>query len=135
MGLPRCLSGKESTCHAGITGDTGSIPGSGRSSGGWHGNPLQYSYLENPLTEDLEGPQSIGFCKNSDTTKATYHTHTYHHELQARGRCRPSKGRKTIHRKRKIKRSLNRCFPSGVVGREKISQDGLVRLSCLTFCK
>ena len=27
---------------------TGSIPGSGRSPGGGHGNPLQYSCLENP---------------------------------------------------------------------------------------
>ena len=27
----------------------GSIPGSGRSPGGRHGNPLQYSYLENPM--------------------------------------------------------------------------------------
>ena len=29
-------------------GSVGSIPGLGRSSGGGHGNPLQYSYLENP---------------------------------------------------------------------------------------
>ena len=29
--------------------DTGLIPGSGRSPGGWHGNPLQYSCLENPM--------------------------------------------------------------------------------------
>ena len=28
--------------------DVGSIPGSGRSPGGGHGNPLQYSCLENP---------------------------------------------------------------------------------------
>ena len=28
--------------------DTGSIPGSGKSPGGGHGNPLQYSCLENP---------------------------------------------------------------------------------------
>ena len=27
----------------------GSIPGLGRSPGGGHGNPLQYSYLENPM--------------------------------------------------------------------------------------
>ena len=30
------------------TGDLGSIPGSGRSSGEGNGNPLQYSWLENP---------------------------------------------------------------------------------------
>jgi len=29
--------------------DPGSIPGSGRSPRGGHGNPLQYSFLENPL--------------------------------------------------------------------------------------
>ena len=31
------------------SGDTGSNPGSGRSPGGRHGNPLQYSCLENPM--------------------------------------------------------------------------------------
>ena len=30
-------------------GDTGSIPGLGRSPGEGHGNPLQYSFLENPM--------------------------------------------------------------------------------------
>ena len=29
--------------------DIGSIPGPGRSAGGGHGNPLQYSCLENPI--------------------------------------------------------------------------------------
>ena len=48
-GLPRWLSGKESACNAGDAGDTGSIPGSGRSPGGGNGNPLQYSCLENPI--------------------------------------------------------------------------------------
>ena len=40
---------KESACSAGDTGDTGSIPGSGRSPGGGHGNAFQYSCLENPM--------------------------------------------------------------------------------------
>ena len=30
-------------------GDPGLIPGLGRSSGEGNGNPLQYSYLENPM--------------------------------------------------------------------------------------
>ena len=34
---------------AGVTGDMGSIPGSGRYSGGGNGNPLQYSFLDNPI--------------------------------------------------------------------------------------
>ena len=38
-GLPRWLGGKESACNA---GDVGLIPGSGRSSGGGNGNPLQH---------------------------------------------------------------------------------------------
>ena len=38
-----------SACNAGDIGDPGSIPGSGRSPGGRHGNPLQYSCLENPM--------------------------------------------------------------------------------------
>ena len=37
---------KETACNA---GDLGSIPGLGRRPGGGHGNPLQYSYLENPM--------------------------------------------------------------------------------------
>ena len=49
FGLSQWLSGKESTCSAGATGDWGLIPGLGRSAGGGHGNPLQYSCLENPM--------------------------------------------------------------------------------------
>ena len=47
--LPRWLSGKESTCHAGDTRDTGLIPRLGRSPGEGHANPLQYSCLGNPM--------------------------------------------------------------------------------------
>ena len=43
------LSGKESACNAGDTGDVGSIPGLGRSLGRGNDNPLQYSCLENPM--------------------------------------------------------------------------------------
>ena len=35
--------------NAGDIRDAGSIPGSERSPGGGHGNPLQYSCLENPM--------------------------------------------------------------------------------------
>ena len=52
MGLPRWLSGKESACNAGDPGDAGSVPGSGRSPGGGHGNSFHYSYLENPMEEE-----------------------------------------------------------------------------------
>ena len=44
--FPGDSDSKESACSA---GDLASIPGSGRSSGGGKGNPLQYSCLENPM--------------------------------------------------------------------------------------
>ena len=40
---------KNPPANAGDTRDRGSIPGSGRSPGGGHGNPFQYSCLENPM--------------------------------------------------------------------------------------
>ena len=49
IGFPQWLSGKESVCNAGASGDMGSIPGWGRYPGGEHSNPLQYSCLENPM--------------------------------------------------------------------------------------
>ena len=46
LGLPGWLGNKESACNA---GDLGSVPGAGRSLGGRHGTPLQYSCLEYPM--------------------------------------------------------------------------------------
>ena len=40
---------KNPPANAGAKGDSGSIPGLGRSPGGGNGNPLQYSCLENPM--------------------------------------------------------------------------------------
>ena len=40
---------KESTCGAGDAGDMSSVPRLGRSQPGGHGNPLHYSWLENPM--------------------------------------------------------------------------------------
>ena len=45
-GFPGGSDSKESTCSV---GDLGSIPGLGRSPEGRHGNPCQYSCLENPM--------------------------------------------------------------------------------------
>ena len=41
---------KESACNA---GDMGSIPESGRSPGKGNGNPLQYSFLRNPVDRGI----------------------------------------------------------------------------------
>ena len=66
--FPGGSDGKESDGNA---GDLGSIPGSGRSPGGGHSSPLQYSCLNNPhgqrsLTCEAHTP----WCrKESDTTE------------------------------------------------------------------
>ena len=57
LGFPGGSDGKESTC---IVGDLGSISGLGRSSGGDHGNPFQYSCLENPMDRGAWLIQSMG---------------------------------------------------------------------------
>ena len=46
LGFPSSSDRKASAYNA---RDPGSIPGSGRSPGEENGNPLQYSYLENPM--------------------------------------------------------------------------------------
>ena len=88
-GFPGGSVSKESVCNA---GDLGSVPGWGRSPGGGHGNPLQYSCLENPYGQrSLEGYSPWG-CKELDTTAwlSTAHTqiipsniHTQTHNMQS----------------------------------------------------
>ena len=46
---------KNPPANAGDIRDWGSIPGSGRAPGGGHGNPLQYSCLENPMDRGALG--------------------------------------------------------------------------------
>ena len=58
-------TGKESTCSA---GDLGLIPGLGRSPGGGHGNPLQYSCFMNPLGQRSLAGYSPWGHKESDMT-------------------------------------------------------------------
>ena len=65
-GFPSGSDGEESTCNV---GDLGSNLALGRSLGGGHSNPLQYSCLENP-----HGQRSLAGCspwgrKESDTTE------------------------------------------------------------------
>ena len=57
QGFPGDSDSKESACNEGVIEDTGSIPGSGKTPGGGHGNPLQYSC---PLTEEPGGLQPMG---------------------------------------------------------------------------
>ena len=54
--------------------DVGTVPGSGRSPGEVNGNPLQYSFLENPMDRGARGYHLQG-PKESDTTLKTYNAH------------------------------------------------------------
>ena len=52
---------KESACNA---GDPGLIPGSGRSPGEGNGNPLQYSWLKNPMDRGAWQATALRVTKN-----------------------------------------------------------------------
>ena len=65
-----------SPANAGDIRDGDSTPGSGRSPGGGHGNPLQYSCLEKPHGQrNLVGYSPWG-PKESDMTEATVPFHS-----------------------------------------------------------
>ena len=51
---------KNTPANAGDIKDTSSIPGLERHPGGGHGNPFQYSCLENPMDRGVWQLQSMG---------------------------------------------------------------------------
>ena len=63
---------KNLPANAGDVRDPGSIPGLGRSPGGGHGSPLQYSYLGYPMNRGAWGA-TVHSRKESDMTEATEH--------------------------------------------------------------
>ena len=66
MGFPGNSVVKNPLANA---GDAGSIPGSGRSPGGEHGNPLQYSCLENPMDRDTVWQSTVHGATELDVTE------------------------------------------------------------------
>jgi len=74
IGLPWWLSSQASACNAGALGDSGSVPGLGRSPGEGNGNPLQYSSLENPMDGGLQFMGTQSQTQLSDFT-FTFFTH------------------------------------------------------------
>ena len=66
---------KNRPANAGDIRDSGSIPRLGRSPGGGHGNPLQYSCLENPMDRGA-WQATVHRVADSNVTEATQHTHT-----------------------------------------------------------
>jgi len=60
LGFPGDSVVKNLPANAAAAGDSGSVPGSGRSPVGGNGNPPQYSARIIPRTEEVGGLQSVG---------------------------------------------------------------------------
>ena len=60
---------KNPPVNSGEVRDAGSIPGSGRSPEGGRGNPLQYSYLENPMDRGAWQATVYGVAKSRTQVK------------------------------------------------------------------
>ena len=64
MGFPVALMVKDPPANAGAVREAGLIPESGRTPGGGHGHPLQYSCLENPMDRGAWQATVCGAAKN-----------------------------------------------------------------------
>ena len=88
-GFPVNSTGKEFACNA---GDLGLIPGLERSPGRGHGNPLQYSCLENPHGQRSLAGYSPWGHKESDTAEqlsTAQHTDRCHRPCPGSEQCHP----------------------------------------------
>ena len=90
MSFPRGTVVKNPPADAGDVRDVGLIPGLGRSPGGGHGSPCQYSCLENPMDRGAQWALVHRVAKGWDTTEATLHS-GIHLKCTARSwnRCAP----------------------------------------------
>ena len=70
------LGVKNPSANAGDPRDMSSIPGSGRSLGGGHGNPLQYSCLENPRDRGAWQATVHGIAKSEAQLKPLSTAHS-----------------------------------------------------------
>ena len=77
-------SSKEPACQCRDIRDSGSVPGLGRSPEGGHGNPIQYSWLENPMDRGAWRAAVHGVAQSrtrlSDFT-FTFHFHALEKEM------------------------------------------------------
>ena len=76
MGFLGGANGKEPLANAGDIRGVGLIPGLRRSPKGGHGNPLQYSCLENPMDRGAWSATVHGVTE-LDTTEETEHAHMH----------------------------------------------------------
>ena len=70
---------KNPAANAGDGRDKGSIPGLGRSPGGGHGNPLQYSHPENPKDRGAwwTTVREVAKIRLKQLSTPTYHLHIH----------------------------------------------------------
>ena len=69
---------KNPPANAGEVKDAGSIPELGKSPGGGHGNPLQYSFLENPHGQrSLAGYSPLGHKEFDVTERLSFSLFTH----------------------------------------------------------
>ena len=73
---------KNLLANAGDVRDTGSIPGSGRSLGEGHGNPLWCSSLENPVDRGA-WQTTVHRITKSQTRQAMWHTNTHKYKTHS----------------------------------------------------
>ena len=73
---------KNPPANAGDIRDTGSIPALGRSLGGRHGNPLQYSCLKNPMDRGAWWTTVHGVTKSLTQPKNLSTAHKTQHNIQ-----------------------------------------------------
>ena len=82
LGLPRvALVVKKPPANTEDIGDTGLIPGSGRSPGGGHGSPLQYSCVENPMDRGAWRATVHGIAKSRTRLKRLSNMYVYTHHI------------------------------------------------------
>ena len=74
---------KNPPANSGDVGDVGSIPGLGRSPGGGHSNPLQHSYLENPMDKGA-WQATVHRVGKSQTWLKWLSPHTHTHKVTVR---------------------------------------------------
>ena len=70
---------KNLLANTGDTRDSGSIPGSGRSTDIGNGNSLPYYCLKNSMDKRSLAGCSSWICKEWDTTEHTHNEHIKHH--------------------------------------------------------
>ena len=92
MDFPGGASGKEPVCQYRRHRGAGLIPGSWRSPGRGHGNPLQYSCLENPMDRGAWWAIVHRLAVRHNWSNWTHartrtHTHTHTHGRQRSTNC------------------------------------------------